>query len=675
MEFVGIDIGNYKTVIASSRENGRIMEDEQSKRTIGTVLELSTPVRRFGNGVTSDTESLMDVRFRGFRDQMDCRRDCEVLAMFLKYLGRVVEKNTPTDPSIYLAVPSYFKERERRILMDLARSVDLKLTGIVTDVSAMGMFACVRRENMPGKFMIFDFGHSKSTAALFTFEGNAFKPEYIREVRLGAINFDQKLIDIVASKCSLRRTKVIEERIIRTLDKIKSALNSTEHCSLHLILTDSPVNLAFSREEYRGAVVEDLEELERFVDRVIEETKFDGMVEVMGGNSSSFLIKEMLKGKINYKATLDLSDSCAIGAALGNACSSLRTRFTLHDMVGREVAVKMGGESVRPTVIYKATDVTAGDAKVVTYKRKGKFELEFFEDGEQIATLVVNKVESEEPEPVQISVAVNKCGVVDVLGVDCKGPVEHIYKKPGLSDEDKEGIRETEKRYRDAELELEIIGCMRNRLETMVVGLSDALLSKFPGVFNEEEMSRISELTADIFDIPPCSAIKEEEDARESIITSLKFVSDKLSEHQENLVRDLVGCRTMIEDLKSENPKVFTPAFYKLQGLMYKIDGYVKDLSLNLFSLSEFDPSHADSLKNDVTLYIARANEEVAQKKKADEERAEAERRRAESDKESREKKRKEDAQEAREAANQEARETKEINSDHESSDVASIDE
>jgi heat shock 70kDa protein 4 len=657
MEFIGIDIGNYKTVVASSRENGRILEDEQSKRAITTVLELSMPVRRFGNGVTGDSENLMDIRFRSFRDKMETEKDCQVLAMYLKYLGRVVEKNTPTGPSIYLTVPSYYKEKERRTLVDLARSVDLKLTGLVTDISAMGMFACVRRENIPSKFMIFDFGHSKTTAALFSFESNVLRPEYIRDMRVGAMCFDQKLTDIVASKCSLQRTKLVEERIVRALDKIKATLNSTEHCSLSLILTDSPMSVAFSREEYRNAVAGDLRELEKFVDNVLADTKFEGLIEVMGGNSSSFLIKEMLEGRIGYKVTLDLTDSCAIGAALGNACSSLRTKFTLHDIVGREISVKMGGECVRPTVIYRTTDVTMGDAKIITYKRKGKFELEIFEDEEQIATLAVNKAESEEPEPVQISVVVSKFGVLDVLSVECRGPVDYVYNRHGLSDEVREGVRETEKKYRDAELELEIIGAMRNKLESMVMGLSDALSSKLPTLLDEEEMSRISEVVADIFDIPPSSSIKEEEDVRESVLESLGFVSSKLAECQRSLVKDLVAHRTMIEDLKRENPKIFTPAFYKLQGLMYKVDDYVKGLSLGLFSLSEFDPSYAESLRRDIASYMAKADEEVAE-------------RREELRKEEQKKERKEPAEEAEERINSDQHA-----GDDESSDVASIDE
>ncbi|KAH9410713.1 putative heatshock protein [Ordospora pajunii] len=621
MEFVGIDVGNYKTLIASSRDNGKVYSDEQGKRGIRTIMELSKPIRRFGNAVTSDVNEMIERRRRSFRDELNDSKGRADMGIFMKYLDRIVNSSTPTHPPICMTVPVYFKERERRILSGIANAVEFKLEEIVTDVSAIGMFACVRRENMPESFLVLDFGYSKTTAGMFKFEKNVLKPVYMNVVKTGSMQFDEKLIEMVIRKNALERNALTREKVRRNLDKIKTTLNSTESCSLHMFITDNAINVVVTQEEYRQAMNEEANELKKFVTKVIEDTMHEGVVEVTGGNANSFVIKEMLDGLVEYKATLDVSESSAIGSALGMACRSLRTKFSLNEIVGREICVKMQGEDVKPTVVFKADEVIGGNAKMVTYYRKGRFDLEVIEDGEVISVLRVEKGDSEEVEAVNVSLAISKLGTVCVAAVNVTKTgngaeaVDYRYECFALSDEEMNEIKALEEEYRDCELGREKVGAMRNELETMAVGLGDALSTRFSNVFNEEEINCVKEITMDLFDIPLPDTVKQEEKIRDDLLSKLGFVSAKLSECKQNVVSALENGRDMVNEFKSENPKMFTPSFYKLQGLLYKTEECLKTFDLNVFNAGCFDEGIAVNILKDIHFYIGKAKEEVAEKK------------------------------------------------------------
>lgn len=616
MEFIGVDIGNFKTVVASSKDSGKIYGDEQGKRSIKTVLELSSPQRRFGNGVTNDVEQVLEVRRRGFRDSV-CEKDgWGDVGMFMKYIDRIVKKNTPTHPPICMTVPAYFKEKERRMLADIAGAMDFKLEGLITDISAIGMFACVRRENMPGRFLVFDFGFSKSTAGVFSFEKNVFKPVYVKAVRVGSKQLDEKLIDIIVEKHGLERSALIRERLRRNLDKIKMTLNSTNCSNLQLFITENPVEISITQSEYRDAVEKEMSELGSFVELVMEETKFEGMAEVVGGNSSSFLVREMLKGRVEYQVTLDVSDSPAIGAALGMACRSLRARYLLHDIVGREISVRIEGESVNPTVVFKASDVVEGNPKIVTYNRKGSFVLEILEDGETISTLAIEKMETEDAKEIHVSLCIGKLGTVCVNSVECEDSVEYKYKPFGISDVDLDDIKGLEMRHREQELGLERIGTMRNELETMAVDLGDVLYSKFSKIISDDELNSVKEIAMDLFDMPQSETVGQEEEVKNTILSRLEFVSKKLADHKDAIVEDLGKYKRMVEEFRREHPKTFTPSSYKLQGLLYKLDEYLKGFDLNLFNAGLFDESFVTGLKSEIQRHLEKAKQEAEEKRR-----------------------------------------------------------
>lgn len=504
------------------------------------------------------------------------------------------------------------------MLSDIAHSLDLKLEGFFHDISAMGMFACVRRENSPGEFLLFDFGFSKSTAGLFSFEKNVFKPLYMKVVKVGSVRFDEKLIGMIVEKYSLSDGALIREKIRRGLDKIKTTLNSAEYCSVQLFLTENPLDVTITQEEYRRAVEEELNDLSCFIGDVMKETEFNGVIEVIGGNSSSFLVKELLNG-IEYQVTLDISDSSAIGSALGMACNSLKTKYTLHDIVGREISVKIQGEDVKPTVVFKNTELIVGNPKVITYNRKESFTLEIIEDGEVISTLFITKNESDEPEAIHISLSINKLGVVCVSNVECKSGAEYKYLPFGINELDVEEIRSLESRYRDEELGLERIGGMRNELETMAVGLGDVLYGKLSSVVSDEELSHVREIAMDLFDIPASETLEQEEKVRNDILSRLEFISKKLDEYRTSTVSDVERCKEMINEFKKANPKMFTPSFYKLQGILYRIDEYLKGLDLNLFNVGTFDDGFSRGIKEDTKRYLGKAEQEVKVKKEIEE--------------------------------------------------------
>ncbi|KAF9760903.1 Heat shock like protein SSE1 [Nosema granulosis] len=654
MEFIGIDLGAYKTVIASSRDNGKIITDEQGKRSIRTVMELTKPIRKFGNSITGEHELTIDLRHRGFVDGLTKTENAKSLFMWLKYIDRTIKKYTTGNPTICFAIPSYFGEVERRVLLALAEASNMKIRGFFNDISAVGMFACIRREKTQKKFMIIDFGHHKTEVGVFEFNDSTFKPVYINSTEVGAEKFDEKLVDFIIHKYNLENKKIVREKIERSLEKVKTVLNASPTASTQAYITETPLNVQITQEEFSIIVKDEVEKIAQFIDSVLEETKFEGVVEVTGGNSSSFLIKGILDKKVKYQSTLDLTESCAIGSSLGFACSVIKSKFTINDILGRDIYIRHQGETEKKSLVFKSSDLL-NTSKAVTYNKKGSFNLEVLEGEKVVASLEIVKEETEEPEQVKIFVELTRFGTVEVKTIEANSTVSHKYKVCGVSEEQIKEIEDAENTYRFMEESIEKIGTMRNDLETMAMNLADILSSKFDNLFSSEEIDKIRNIGFELFDIQQSTTIEEEEKVKQEVLSKFDFVSNKLNAHWDSVKTELLKYKEQIQKFNTENPKVFTPTFYKLQGLLYKIEDKVKTEAVDLYNIASYEYKFLEQFGSDLKTFIARSKKEIKEKLEQDRLAEEKKKQEEERAKKSKEEAKEEDANEkTKEDANKE---------------------
>ncbi|WUR04836.1 heat shock protein SSE1-like protein [Vairimorpha necatrix] len=609
MEFIGIDFGSYKTTISSSKENGKIIGDEQGKRSIPTLLELTTPIRKFGNNITGEHEQTINLRFRNFRDDLT-NENCQVYLMFLKYLDRIIKNNTKGAPSICISIPSYFKYSDKKFLLEISKLCNMKVERFYNDISAIGMFACLRREKIQEKFMIMDFGHTKTEIGIFNYINFKLTPTYLNNLKIGAKNFDEKLINLIIKKYKLEDKKIIREIIIRHLEKLKTILNSSETANTQIYFNETPVNIQITQEEYLVACKEDMEKIEKFLEIIKNETKFEGITEITGGNSSSFLIKKILEKKIEYQSTLDLTESCAIGTALGMACSILSNKFKLNDVIGRNINIKIEGNE-KKTEIFKKTDLIE-TSKTLTYNRKNSFILEFTEDEEFIGKLIINKEDTEEAEPVKILLQINKLGLLEIKSckIDEKN-LEFKFETFEMSQEKKDELIKLEEKLRLLETNIEKIGHMRNELETMAMSLLDCMSGNLKDLFNNEDEEKVRNIAMDLFDIPSCNALEEEEEVRNNTIKQLSFVTEKFEKLEKNIREEIENMKNTINEYKERFSKKSNPSYFKLQGMFYKLEEIDKKMRLDLFNASSFDRTVFEKIKDDLKGCLVKAEEEI----------------------------------------------------------------
>ncbi|EOB14741.1 Heat shock 70 kDa protein cognate 4 [Nosema bombycis CQ1] len=640
MEFIGIDLGAYKTVIASSKDNGKIITDEQGRRTIRTVLELTKPIRKFGNSITGDHELTIDLRHRDFFP-----KDLSNLYMWLKYIDRTIKKQTGGNPTICIAVPPYMGEVQRRALKSLCIAANMKVAGFFNDISAVGMFACIRREKTQPKFMIIDFGHHKTEIGVFSFTGNVFRPEYVKAIEVGAELFDKKLVDFIIHKYSLENKKIIREKIERSLEKVKTVLNASTTASVQFYLSETPLNVQITQEEFVVLIREDIEKITKFIDEALAETKFDGVADITGGNSSSFVIKSILDSRVKYQSTLDLTESCAIGSSLGFACSVIKSKFNISDVVGRDI-------HIGKTLLFKANDLL-GVRKAVTYTIPESFDLEIFENDKPVSSIEILKNDKEN-DSVKITFEISKFGTVEIISVEPQNSITFKYKSYEIPEEDLQKILDIENEHREMEENIEIIGTMRNDLETMAMNLGDIISSKFENMFTEEEIDKIRQVGFDLFDVQQSTTKEEEEQVHKQVLGQYDFVIEKITNHWSKIKEELQQCRDKIKVFNSEHPKVFTPSFYKLQGLLYKIEDKINGEDVTLFNLGSYEFSYVELFKKDVNLFLKKSKEEI--KKKLEDDKKAEEEKKAEEAKKAEEEKKADDSKKPEEEENKESK-------------------
>lgn len=96
----------------------------------------------------------------------------EILAQQLAYVKGLASSAANEDvKDLFMTVPSYFTQAQRRSLKDAAEVAGLTLTGVISEAGAVGLNYAMTR-NFPVKeyHMIYDSGAMKTTATVLSFE-------------------------------------------------------------------------------------------------------------------------------------------------------------------------------------------------------------------------------------------------------------------------------------------------------------------------------------------------------------------------------------------------------------------------------------------------------------------------------------------------------------------------
>lgn len=612
---LGIDIGSIKTVIYSTKENGKIISDEFGKNEIKTVLEKTKPTRSFGNSVSGDSLNNLKMRRRYFFNDLSIEENQESLLMFLNYLNRTILLNNDYKNAC-LAIPEYFDQNQKNILKTLTDSSQLRVSSFLTHLTSVAACAALRSHSIPEEFMIIDCGYSKTSVGIFTFKNNILTPLKRWCIKFGGSNFDEAVYSVLIKKYNLTDSNITREMIFKEVNTIKKGLNKLESVSARIFTENyTMINIDITREEYINSL--SLGELKLFFENIKNESNFNGFSEVVGNNSNNFFIQEILKD-LSYSTTLNSSESASLGSCLALAVNSRKMQFKIEEILGSSIFVKIEGEEVNPTLVFSENQPLTFENVKIKYNRKANFNVEVLENNKKIGTIKILKNETESAELVGITVKISPFLVFEIVSVTLLADGSNIpYEYISESNIDITKMKELDECFTKAENDKKEMESMRNSLENLLDSFDSSVKKVFPGLITKEDLQRIDEIRDNFFaEQPLTKSIEEEKELKEKIIKSLDFINDKLKVLEEEVRKEGLEILKNVDLEISSKLTANTTALKILYGSVYSLRGFLTRLSINIENVLTFDKNLFEKLKSDIErdLKLARIEQEVSEK-------------------------------------------------------------
>lgn len=586
---IGIDFGAYKTVVGSSSSNGSIVFDELSFRTIKTLAELTVP-RKFGNHVGEPMYMTIEKRYREFTESFNTAH-----FSFLKYLvclgcGCI---------NVTATVPYYADAYDREKIGEFFQLMGIR-AHLMTDIVAAGFLYGIKHEEAQQleKFALIDFGHTKTTFGVFQRENNSIKTLFIKGIKIGARDFDERLLNFLLTKYK-HDDKIIEEKLRMKLERVKSNLNDITECKFTINLKGDSLNFDLTKEEYRICIEDVLAEFDVFFKEI--KSDWDLPVQAIGGNRFNFFIKELLH-EWNLKIEMNAAESVAIGAALSGAICRFGSKMalSLYDVVPSDIYLQTGeNESKQSIAIKSGTNIPTPQYKI-TLNKKDK--LHFVTNNKIMKTFLIDS--SNVSGSIDLKFQINSLGRLTTEVADAAVKESQIFTF--------ENVLEEEQKMVEAENAIIRVGEMRNELESA--------LSLIPTEgLTEEQIELITDAKRTVLFASMSDTIENEIVFRDGIYKKIEFI--------ENLVENLVSGAKLTIDAKvnegevfiKENNDIFVPSVYKLQGLIYRAKQVLTGINCDVFGLIKFREQKVDSLVMEFDNLMNQAIEEM--KRKREEER------------------------------------------------------
>ncbi|XP_050760718.1 heat shock protein 105 kDa isoform X3 [Gymnogyps californianus] len=387
----------------------------------------------------------------------------QISAMLLTKLKETAESNLkkPVTDCV-ISVPSFFTDAERRSLLDAAQIVGLNCLRLMNDMTAVALNYGIYKQDLPApeekpRIVVFvDMGHSAFQVSACAFNksklkvlGTAFDPF------LGGRNFDGKLVDYfcaeIKSKYKLDPKAKVRAllRLYQECEKLKKLMssNSTDiPLNIECFMNDTDVSGKMNRSQFEELCADLLQRIEMPLLSLMEQTQLKvedvTAVEIVGGATRIPAVKERIAkffGK-DVSTTLNADEAIARGCALQCAILSpaFKVReFSVTDATPFPISLLWNTEAEDTEGVHEvfSRNHAAPFSKVLTFYRKGPFELEaFYSDPNgvpypesKIGRYVIQNVAAQkdgEKSKVKVKVRVNTHGIFSVSTASMVEPVK-----------------------------------------------------------------------------------------------------------------------------------------------------------------------------------------------------------------------------------------------------------
>ncbi|XP_020852813.1 heat shock protein 105 kDa isoform X2 [Phascolarctos cinereus] len=377
----------------------------------------------------------------------------QITAMLLTKLKETAENNLkkPVTDCV-ISVPSFFTDAERRSVLDAAQIVGLNCLRLMNDMTAVALNYGIYKQDLPGpeekpRIVVFvDMGHSAFQVSACAFNkgklkvlGTAFDPF------LGGRNFDEKLVEHfcaeIKTKYKLDAKSKIRAllRLYQECEKLKKLMSSNSMdlpLNIECFMNDIDISGKMNRSQFEELCADLLQKIDKPLTSLMEQTELQvedvSAVEIVGGTTRIPAVKEKIAkffGK-DISTTLNADEAVARGCALQCAILSpaFKVReFSVTDAVPFPISLVWNNDSEDAEGVHEvfSRNHAAPFSKVLTFYRKGPFELEaFYSDPEgfpypeaKIGRFVVQNVSAQrdgEKSKVKVKVRVNTHGIFTI---------------------------------------------------------------------------------------------------------------------------------------------------------------------------------------------------------------------------------------------------------------------
>ncbi|XP_067147071.1 heat shock protein 105 kDa isoform X2 [Apteryx mantelli] len=387
----------------------------------------------------------------------------QISAMLLTKLKETAESNLkkPVTDCV-ISVPSFFTDAERRSVLDAAQIVGLNCLRLMNDMTAVALNYGIYKQDLPApeekpRIVVFvDMGHSVFQVSACAFNksklkvlGTAFDPF------LGGRNFDGKLVDYFCAEIKAKykldpKAKVRALlRLYQECEKLKKLMSSNSMdipLNIECFMNDTDVSGKMNRAQFEELCADLLQRIEGPLLSLMEQTQLKvedvTAVEIVGGATRIPAVKERIAkffGK-DVSTTLNADEAIARGCALQCAILSpaFKVReFSVTDATPFPISLLWNTEAEDTEGVHEvfSRNHAAPFSKVLTFYRKGPFELEaFYSDPNgvpypetKIGRYVIQNVAAQkdgEKSKVKVKVRVNTHGIFSVSTASMVEPVK-----------------------------------------------------------------------------------------------------------------------------------------------------------------------------------------------------------------------------------------------------------
>ncbi|OAG33145.1 heat shock 70kDa protein 4 [Nematocida sp. ERTm5] len=406
MKILSIDLGSYKTVLASSDTSaGEVILNETGGRSTKMAIDYRNKTRIFGNvnvsckdreqvaeSIRSEIDALADEMIKKGTEKVNIPRKSHVYAL----LNHVIIHYATTrgisinQLEIEIIVPETYTQLHKNILIKILELINPKMeVQCISDSVALCAYYASKRPSEETTPVVFvDVGHSKSTLTAAYIRNEEISIVKKATLNVGGQAITEHLIKKIYSGVDKNIPELFsqEEFTIRNLKKIEwikaAILGLTSVTAQVDISYDRSIDVTIRKddiEEVAGAFAElgpRVQDMINTLNNTSSEQEVN--IEMTGGSSKIFFIEEIIRNIIGKKPNVHLNadESVALGGVYRRLMESPFHRFR-YDPVIRDtisysynIAILSNDAAPRSIMVFKEGTSFVKDKKLKIVGKK-----------------------------------------------------------------------------------------------------------------------------------------------------------------------------------------------------------------------------------------------------------------------------------------------------------------